>query len=139
MIVNYIHYRYLPPIKEKSLLDYGPKLLHSGEDLTIVSCGYSTLLSQQVVDAMLKEGIKIDLIDMRILNPMNPELIIKSVQKTKKILVVDGGWKSCGITEILATLYENIDVGILSEKPVRITLPFNSCTFFKNIRKTLLL
>ena len=61
---------------------------------------------------------------MRILNPMNISLIISSVLKTRRILVIDGGWSSCGISsEIITSVVENLPVNTLLAPPKRITLP----------------
>ena len=43
---------------------------------------------------LLKDSVNAEVIDCRILNPFQPDIIIKSVQKTGKLLVIDGSWKN---------------------------------------------
>ena len=61
---------------------------------------------------------------MRILNPLYISDIVKSVKKTRKLVVVDPGWVSSGFSaELVAKVVENIEVNCLTKPPVRIALP----------------
>ena len=101
---------YLPP-KEIKLQNVRPTLLNEGDDLTIVTSSYSTLLSKLAIDDLKKEGINIDLIDLRVLNPLNIDLACKSVQKTGRLLAVDGGWLNYGVSaEIIASISERVKI-----------------------------
>ena len=56
---------------------------------------------------LAKDNISAEVIDCRVLNPFNPDLIIESVRKTGKLLVLDGSWKNCGFGgEIIASVSE---------------------------------
>ena len=65
-----------------------------------------------------------EVIDLRVLSPFNPKKIIESVEKTGRLLVVDGGWKTAGMSaEVMASVCEAIKPTALLRPPVRITLP----------------
>jgi pyruvate dehydrogenase E1 component beta subunit len=114
----------LGPVQELDLSQEGPKCITEGSDLTIVGSSYSTLLALQAADSLRGDGFSAEVIDLRVLNPLNTGLIIKSVKKTGRLLVVDGGWSSCGVAgEIIASVCESIDPNILRVAPKRITLP----------------
>ena len=114
----------LPPIIEFDLRKEGPKCLVEGSDLTIVGSGYSTLLALQVRSELSKSGFSAEVIDLRILNPFDSTLIIESVKKTGRLLVVDGGWRNCGIAgEVIASVIEKLNPSELIVSPKRITLP----------------
>lgn len=101
---------YVPP-KEHILKDVKPKLLNNGNDLTIVSSSYTSLLSRDAILDLEKEGISIDLIDLRVLNPLNIDLAIKSVEKTGRLLAIDGGWLNYGVSaEIIASISERVEI-----------------------------
>jgi len=68
-----------------------------GNDLTIVGTSHSIELATQAVDELAKSGITVDVIDLRTIKPMDENIILESVQKTGKILVVDTGWEMGGI------------------------------------------
>lgn len=114
----------LTPVQEHDLTIQQPKCIAAGDDLTIVSAGFSTRLALDARAELLKQDIHAEVVDIRILNPFRPEVIAASVQKTGKLLVVDGGWRTCGFaSEVIASVAERIPVGTMHKPPIRITLP----------------
>ena len=64
------------------------------------------------------------MIDVRLLNPFYVEEIVKSVKKTRNLLVVDSGCMSGGFSaEIITKTVERLPVDCLKSPPVRIALP----------------
>jgi len=101
-----------------------PQLLHEGSDVTLVGVSYTSLLVESAAKSVSHQNISCDAFDIRVLNPLNVDNIIKSVEKTGRLIVVDGDWKNCGFAgEIIANVIENIQVRKLKSSPVRITLP----------------
>jgi len=114
----------LPPVVELNLSKEGPKCLIDGSDLTIVASGYSTFLAMQAQVELSKIGISVEVIDLRVLNPLDSKLVVDSVKKTGRMLVIDGGWKNCGLAgEMVASVVELINPSGLRTSPRRITLP----------------
>jgi len=129
--VVFIDDRWLYDIQEKvtpmrflSLENEGPQVKISGTDFTIVASGYSTYLAQKAIETLSFGGLSGELIDTRVLAPLDPALIIKSVLKTGRLLVVDGGTRTCGYAaELIASTVESIDPRKLAAPPTRLTLP----------------
>jgi pyruvate dehydrogenase E1 component beta subunit len=114
----------LDPVVELDLDKEGPKCIAEGSDITIVASSYSCLLAMQARDFLLKEGLSPEVIDLRILNPFKPDLIIESVKRTGRLLVVDSGWKTCGMSaEVITSVVECLNPSLLRKAPLRITLP----------------
>lgn len=114
----------LPPIRELDLTVQEPKCLVQGADITIVAAGFSTRLALDASDELAKQGAHAEVIDLRVLNPLRTDAIAESVRKTGKLLVVDGGWRTCGIAgEVIASVVERVPVGTLRRPPMRVTLP----------------
>lgn len=114
----------LPPVREVELAAEGPRVLVEGGDVTLVASGFSTQLCMEAREELSSKGVGCDVVDLRVLNPLDPEAILSSVRKTGRLLVVDGGWRSCGISaEVLALVAEGIPLGVLRSSPQRITLP----------------
>lgn len=114
----------LEPVNELDLKNIEPKLLTRGSDLTIVASGYSTLLALKAHALLSGEGVYAEVVDLRVINPFNPELIIDSVKKTGRLLVVDGGWRTCGLSsEVIASVAERLPPNSLLAAPARVTLP----------------
>lgn len=105
-------------IKEKS------KVIKVGSDLTIVSMSY---LTNEAIKAskILREhfGIKVEIIDLRFIKPIDYKTIFNSIKKTKRVLVLDTGIKTCSVSsEICAEITENL-FDKLKAAPTRIGMP----------------
>jgi len=96
------------------------KVIARGSDLTIVSNSFMTFEVMKSLDILKKYKISPEVIDLRTIRPLDKTTIIKSVKKTKKLLVVDNGWISFGISsEIISTVSEQCS-NILKSKPSRV-------------------
>jgi pyruvate dehydrogenase E1 component beta subunit len=114
----------LSPIKEIDLKTQKPMISLEGKDVTIVASGHSSYLARLAVKNLLKLSISPEIIDVRVLNPLYINDIIKSVKKTRRLIVIDSGWISCGFSaELVSKIVENIDVDCLLNSPIRIALP----------------
>jgi pyruvate dehydrogenase E1 component beta subunit len=94
-----------------------------GKDATIVATSYMVYESILAAGILAKAGIEVEVIDLRSLKPLDEQLVFDSVQRTGRLVVADGGWKSFGAAaEISALVSENIFSSLKS--PIkRITLP----------------
>lgn len=114
----------LPPAKSIDLIKQGPKLILNGSDISIVSSGYTTFLAKQAAEFLSNDGIKVEIIDLRVLNPFDSSKIIESVKKTGHLVALDSGTLTAGFSaEIIASVCEKISPHFLKKSPVRITLP----------------
>ena len=96
---------------------------NEGTDVTLVSSSFLASESYQVVEMVKKEGISVELIDLRSIKPLDMELINSSVLKTGRLLIVDGSWKTNSIaSEISASVNETL-FKKLKAPVVRINLP----------------
>jgi pyruvate/2-oxoglutarate/acetoin dehydrogenase E1 component len=112
------------PIRELDLSREGPRVSRRGGDLTLVGCGYSALLCRDAASRLSARGIECDVIDLRVLNPLDSRALIESVRCTGRLLAVDGDWSSCGVAaEVIAAVVEAVEPTRLRARPVRITLP----------------
>ena len=101
-----------------------PKILKDGEDITLVGCSYSTYLCTQAAEALETQDVSAEVIDLRVLNPFYSDVVVKSVDKTGRLLVVDGGWPNCGMSsQVIATVAERADLSGFRCRPRRITIP----------------
>jgi len=78
-----------------------PRIRTVGKDLTIVGFGPTILKSLRAMEKFPKNSI--ELIDLRNLRNYDEKVIFNSVKKTKKLLVIEDGWKDYGLgAEIIA-------------------------------------
>ena len=115
---------FLGPVRELDLRQQGPEIRRAGRDISLVSCSHPL---QQCLDAakiLKKKDVEAEIVDLRVLNPLNRKKIVASVQKTGRLLAVDGDWATCGIAaEVLASASEGVDPKAWKTKPCRLTLP----------------
>ena len=72
-----------------------------GSDCTIVSFGKIIKIAEEAADVLAKEGINVEIIDLRTIRPWDEECVINSVKKTNRLLIVEESWPVASIsTEI---------------------------------------
>jgi len=70
---------------------------HEGDACTVVAHGKMVLVAMATADALAKEGILVDVVDLRTVRPIDVETIANSVRKTNRAVVLEEGWEICGI------------------------------------------
>ena len=79
----------------------------AGRDLSIVTYGGSLPRALAAAEELARAGIDAEVLDLRVLRPLDWDSIVASVAKTHRALVVDEGWKTCSLAaEIMAGLVE---------------------------------
>jgi pyruvate dehydrogenase E1 component beta subunit len=73
-----------------------------GTDLTIISHSYATVRALRVANRLAEEGINAEVVDLRSLRPLDMETVAESVRKTHRVLCVEEGWPTYGVTAELA-------------------------------------
>lgn len=110
-------------------------ILNSGKDISVVAIGYGVLPSLQATEILKQYKISVELIDIRSLHPLDMKTILKSVKKTKKLLVIDPSWKSFGASsEIISSVVENLK-SKNNIKFSRITYPDSHTPMSENLEK----
>jgi pyruvate/2-oxoglutarate/acetoin dehydrogenase E1 component len=81
--------------------------MRSGTDLTLVTYGGSLSKSLDAAEQLQQQGVSADVLDLRVLRPLDEAAILKSVSKTRRALVVDEGWRSGSLAaEVMARIIE---------------------------------
>lgn len=96
----------------------------TGDDVTLVATSYLVQEALKAAESLNKEGISVEVLDPRSLKPFDDELLFSSIEKTKRLVIADGAWKTCGIAaEISARVAENDLMSTLNAPIRRVTLP----------------
>lgn len=83
------------------------KVRREGGDISIITYGMGVPKSLAAAEALAGEGIQVEVVDLRTLRPLDDETVFASVAKTHRVLIVDEGWRSGGISaEISARIME---------------------------------
>tara|TARA_X000000950_G_C13899200_1_gene654240 strand:- start:1337 stop:3352 length:2016 start_codon:yes stop_codon:yes gene_type:complete len=120
--------------KKTSFNPFSSILIRKGKDLTIVATSIMVLEAKRAAD-FVKEfyNIGCEIIDLHCTSDIDKLKILKSVKKTKKLLVADTSWANFGVcAEINRIINENC-VNLL-EKPVKsLSMKFTSCPTSKSL------
>jgi len=97
-LVHRLHYPVKGPVPEEEyLIPFGEAVVRrEGKDVTIVADGYQVTLSLETAEDLAKEGISVEVIDPRTLEPLDMNTILASVEKTGRLVVVDEDYIRCG-------------------------------------------
>ncbi|MFY7842911.1 MAG: alpha-ketoacid dehydrogenase subunit alpha/beta [Rhabdochlamydiaceae bacterium] len=97
------------PREDEPYLPLGKgKIVKQGKDLTVVSWGISVVMTFEVLQRLEEEGFSVELIDLRTIVPLDMPLILDSLKKTSKLLIVHEAGSFCGFgAEIMAQVMEH--------------------------------
>ncbi|RPI24343.1 MAG: alpha-ketoacid dehydrogenase subunit beta [Actinobacteria bacterium] len=87
---------------------FGARVRRPGADVTIATYGGSLHKVLAAADQLAERGISAEVLDLRMLRPLDTEAIVGSVARTHRLVIVDEGWKSVGISaEVAARMTEH--------------------------------
>lgn len=113
----------LSPPRDLDLNSIKPAIRREGQDITLVACSYSVQLALEAAKKLEAEGISAEVVDLRVINPIDHDVAAQSVKKTGRLLAIDGGWTNCGLGgEIIAGVSERVPFGTFKAMPQRMTL-----------------
>ena len=96
------------------------RIAKKGKDITIVAHSYMVLEALRCAKILEKYHISVEVVDLRSIRPLDSIKILKSVSKTKRLIVADNGWTHFGVSsEIISIVTESIFDKLVC-KPVRI-------------------
>jgi len=100
-----------------------------GSDVTVVAYSRMTVIAMQVAQQLEKEGVSVEVVDLRSLRPLDRSTIVESVKKTGRAVVLEEDWRSYGIgAEIAAVIQEEafdyLDAPVLRVAGLEVPLPY---------------
>jgi len=83
-------------------------LRRPGKHVSLITYGGTLFKTLQAAEELARENIDAEVVDLRTLRPMDTAMIVDSVSRTHRALIIDEGWKSGSISaEIMARIMEN--------------------------------
>jgi pyruvate dehydrogenase E1 component beta subunit len=106
------------------------KVQRPGKDVTIVTYSKMLEVSMKAADALARDGIEVEIVDLRSLRPLDMGPVLESFKKTNRAVIVEEGWRSYGVgSEISARIYEEafdyVDAPIKRVAQAEVPLPYN--------------
>lgn len=94
-----------------------------GKDVTLAATSYMVVEALKAAKVLEGEGIDIEVIDIRSLKPLDKEILINSVKKTGRFIIVDGGWRTCGVSAEILSIITTEAYDYLKAPALRLALP----------------
>jgi acetoin:2,6-dichlorophenolindophenol oxidoreductase subunit beta len=94
-----------------------------GTDITLVSSSYLSSESILAAELLKNEGVSVEFIDLRSIKPLDIDLIINSVKKTGRLVIVDGSWRINSIASEISSVVNEKAFGYLKAPVCRLNLP----------------
>jgi len=83
------------------------KVLRAGTDLTLIAYGGTVWKALEAAKELAAGGIEAEVVDLRVLRPLDDATIMASVRRTRRAIVVDEGWRTGSLAaEIMARIME---------------------------------
>ena len=83
------------------------KILRSGSDVTLVAWGGTVSKALQAASDLAAAGIDAEVVDLRVLRPLDDATVMTSVRRTRRAVIVDEGWRSGSLAaEVMARIME---------------------------------
>lgn len=79
----------------------------AGSDVTVITYGGCLVKALDAADELAQDGIECEVVDLRVLRPLDVDTFLDSVRKTRRAVIVDEGWRTGSLAaEISATITE---------------------------------
>ncbi len=106
------------------------KVQREGRDVTIVSYGMMAHLALEAAEGLASEGIDVEVLDLRTVQPLDEEAILASVAKTSRVVVLYESHRFLGVGAEVAALigehaFESLDAPIVRVAPPNVPVPFS--------------
>jgi acetoin:2,6-dichlorophenolindophenol oxidoreductase subunit beta len=121
---RFLHYAtgHVPEGYYKTPLD-GPRIVREGKDVTIVATSHAVLEAIRAADVLRDVGCSAEVIDLRVLRPLNTAPILQSVKKTGHLITIDTGFVVYGVGAEIVAAVVGQNFSALKAAPVRLGLP----------------
>ena len=110
-------------------------VVREGKDITIVATSSLVMKSQEAAEKLEKEGISVEVIDLRTIVPLDIDTVVESVKKTGKLIVADEAHERCGVGaeigfQIMEKAFYYLDAPVGRVNTPNVPLPFSPALEF---------
>ena len=113
------------------------RVVREGTDVTIVAISTAVPEAVAAAEALAEEGISVEVIDPRTLVPLDTEAIVRSVQRTGRLVVADPAHRTCGAAAEISAIVSEEAFESLRAPIVRVTTPDTQIPFSPSLEKQL--
>lgn len=113
-------------------------VVQEGSDMTIYTYGWMVEQAREAATDLEKEGVSVEIVDLRTLMPLDKEAILKSVEKTSKALIVHEDVRTLGVGAEVAAILAEEAFDMLDGPIIRVTAPDTPVPFSPPLERAFL-
>ncbi len=117
--------------EEEYLIDIGKAdVKRAGEHVTLISFSKPVLMCLTAAEELAKEGLQVEVVDLRTLRPLDRDTVYASVRKTNRAVVVDEAWPYASVgswvqAEISKDCFDDLDAPVELVASEDVPMPYN--------------
>jgi pyruvate/2-oxoglutarate/acetoin dehydrogenase E1 component len=125
LYVNKSYYGYRGPVPdEEYLIPIGKAdVKREGTDVTVVALSRTVSEAVAAADRLREDGVGVEVVDLRTIQPMDYATVEKSVRKTNRLIVAEDSVKTCGVSAEVAAYIAEYALDALEAPIVRLNSP----------------
>ena len=111
------------------------RYLSRGKDVTLIGMSYTSVVCQEAEKILNEQGIDAEVVDMLSLSPFDEEIIIESVKKTNRVVIVDEDTPRASMASEFAAIISDKAFDYLDAPVKRVTAPHTPVPYNKNLEQ----
>jgi len=106
------------------------RVAREGDDISVITYAAMVHTALEAAETLAKEGIDVEIVDLRTLAPLDREAIVQTVRKTNKVIVLHEDTKTGGIAGEIAAIineeaFEDLDGPVVRITALDTPVPFS--------------
>lgn len=107
------------------------EVVRAGTDVTLIGYSMMVVKAKEAAEELAKQGVSVEVLDLRSLRPLDVDAIVKSVSQTHKAVVLEETWAAAGVgAEVMAVISDNcwdeLDAPVVRMSQLPVPLPYAS-------------
>lgn len=117
--------------EEEYLIPIGrADIKREGTDVTLISYSRMLNVSLKTAEILSKSGIEAEVLDLRTLRPLDIDTLVKSLRKTHRAVIVEEGWRMCGMgaevaTQLMEHAFDYLDAPVERVSAEDVPMPYS--------------
>ena len=104
-----------------------------GDDVTLVGMSYTSIACQQAAEILAADGVEAEVIDMMSLSPFDEDILLESVMKTNRVVIVDEDTPRASMASEFAAVIADKAFDYLDAPVKRVTAPHSPVPYNKGL------
>jgi len=95
----------------------------TGKDISVISFSQTMTIASAAAELLEKEGIDVELVDLRSIKPYDKDILLETIKKTGRAVIVDGSWKTGSFSSEISAFISEYAFKYLKSQVIRVCLP----------------